>query len=202
MLATRNRGKFAEFRRLLGDRAGVELVCLEDVAYQGDLPEPGTTYAENARAKAEAVGAATGLPALADDSGIEVPGLGGFPGPRSARWLGPDATDRDRLLGLLARVAEQCPDDPRARYVAAVALAREGAPTVTTTAGTAGRLVSPPRGERGFGYDPSFLSDELGVTFGEAADELKDTVSHRGRALRLLVETGALDAISGDRRPS
>jgi XTP/dITP diphosphohydrolase len=201
VVATRNCGKLVEFRRLLGDR--VELVSLDDVAYHGDLPEPGTTYAENAQAKAEAVTAATSLPALADDSGIEVPALGGFPGPRSARWMGEGASDRDRLLALLARVAAECPEDPRARYVASVALARpDGAPTVVTTESCSGRLVSPPRGERGFGYDPSFLSDELGVTFGQAGDELKDSVSHRARALRLLLQTGALDAISGDPRPS
>ena len=100
-------------------------------------------------------------------------------------------------------MAQDCPDDPRARYVAAVALAVPGGPTVTATGSTEGRLVDPPRGERGFGYDPSFLSDELGgLTFGEAADELKDGVSHRGRALRALIASGALDAISGDRRPS
>ena len=140
----------------------------------------------------------TGLSALADDSGIEVAGLGGFPGPHSARWLGPDATDRDRLLGLLQRVARETPDDRRARYVAAVALARPGEQIRVATGTCSGVLVDPPRGDRGFGYDPAFLSDELGgLTFGEADDALKDTVSHRARALRTL-----LDAISGARSPS
>lgn len=173
------------------------------MGYDAELDEPGTTYDENARAKAEQVRDATGLPALADDSGIEVAALGGWPGPHSARWLGPAATDRDRLLGLLQRVAEQSPHDRRARYVAAVALARpSAAPTLTATGTTEGVLVAPPRGERGFGYDPSFLSDDLGVTFGEAGDELKDTVSHRARALRALLDSGALDAISGAHRAS
>lgn len=175
------------------------------MGYQGELAEPGTTYEQNARAKAEQVRDATGMPALADDSGIEVPALGGWPGPHSARWLGPAATDRERLLGLLQRVAEASPHDPhaRARYVAAVALAVPGgAATHTATGTTEGVLVAPPRGERGFGYDPSFLSADLGVTFGEAGDELKDTVSHRARALRALLDSGALDAISGAHRAS
>jgi XTP/dITP diphosphohydrolase len=198
VLATRNRGKLAEFRRLLDGHA--ELVSLDDAGHHGELAEPGTTYEENARAKAEAVRDATGMPALADDSGIEVAALGGFPGPRSARWTGEKghAGDRDRLLGLLRRIAEECPGDPRARYVAAVALAVPGRPTVVTHGACEGVLEAPPRGERGFGYDPSFLSAEIGgITFGEADDALKDTVSHRARALRALLDGGALDAISG-----
>jgi XTP/dITP diphosphohydrolase len=136
------------------------------------------------------------MPALADDSGIEVDGLGNWPGPHSARWMGEEASDRDRLLGLLARVAREAPDDRRARYVAAVALARPGQTTVTTTGTCEGVLVETPRGTRGFGYDPAFVPDDLGgVTFGEAGDALKDTVSHRARALRALLDTGVFDAL-------
>ena len=193
MLATGNKGKLAEFQRLLGDR--VELQSLDDAGYQHELPEPGTTYEDNARAKAEAVRDATGMPALADDSGIEVAALGGWPGLHSARWMGEEATDRDRLLGLLARVAAQAPGDRRARYVAAVALSRPGQSTVTATGTCNGVLVDPPRGTGGFGYDPAFLSDDLGVTFGEAGDALKDTVSHRARALRALLDTGVLEQL-------
>jgi XTP/dITP diphosphohydrolase len=189
VLATGNPGKLREFRRLLGER--VELVALGDV----ELDEPGTTYEENARAKAEQARDATGLPALADDSGIEVPALGGWPGLRSARWLGPDASDRDRLLGLLARVAEQAPHDRRARYVAVVALAVPGAATVSATGACPGLLIDTPRGEGGFGYDPAFLSDDLGVTFGEAEDAAKDGVSHRARALGTLLDSGALERL-------
>jgi XTP/dITP diphosphohydrolase len=168
-------------------------VSLDDIGHQGPLPEPGATYERNARAKAEAVRDATGMLALADDSGIEVLALGGWPGPHSARWMGEEATDRDRLLGLLAEVAVRSPDDLRARYVAAVALARTGSPTAVATGSCDGVLVSPPRGEEGFGYDPGFLSDDLGVTFGEAGNALKDGVSHRARALRALLATGVLD---------
>lgn len=187
----------AEFRRLLGPRFAV--VSLDDVGVAGELPEPGTTYAANAVAKAEAARdlAGGGLAALADDSGIEVLGLGGWPGPASARWLGPEASDRDRLLGLLARVRAESPGDLRARYVAAVALARPvGAPTLVSHGECTGVLV-PPRGDGGFGYDPSFLSDDLGITFGEAPDAAKDGVSHRARAVRAL-----LGAMSGEPGPS
>lgn len=189
VLATANPGKLREFRRLLGER--VELVALGDV----ELHEPGTTYEENARAKAEQARDATGLPALADDSGIEVAGLGGWPGSHSARWMGPEASDRDRLLGVLARVAAESPQDRRARYVAAVALALPGGETLVATGTCGGVLVDAGRGERGFGYDPAFLSDDLGVTFGEADDEAKDGVSHRARALRKLLDSGALDRL-------
>lgn len=194
VLATANPGKLREFQRLLEGR--VELVLLGDAAPGLELHEPGTTYEENARAKAEQVAAATGLAALADDSGIEALGLGGWPGPHSARWLGPDATDGERLRGLLDRVARDSAGDRRARYVAVVALARPGGggrDTVSASGACAGVLVDPPRGERGFGYDPGFLSDELGVTFGEADDAAKDGVSHRARALRALVASGVLD---------
>lgn len=201
MVATRNPGKVEEFRRLLGGR--VALLSLSDVGVVDELPEPGSTYEENARAKAEAARALSGMAALADDSGIEVPGLGGWPGPESARWLGSAASDRDRLLGLLSRVRAESPDDLRARYVAAVALApvSPGAPTVVCGGTCSGVLVDP-RGDGGFGYDPSFLSDDLGLTFGEATAAAKDGVSHRARALRALLESGALDAMSEGADPS
>ena len=200
VVATHNRGKLAEFQRLLGG-VPVELVSLDVAGVAAELPEPGTTYEENARAKAEAARDLTGLPALADDSGIEVFGLGGWPGPSSARWLGDAADDRDRLLGLLDEVARRSPGDRRARYVAAVALARPGAATAVATGECRGVLVEP-RGAGGFGYDPSFLSDDLGVTFGGAPAGAKDGVSHRARALRALLASGALDAISGGQHPS
>jgi XTP/dITP diphosphohydrolase len=202
--ATRNAGKLAELRRVLGPR--VVLLSLDDAGVPRDLelPEPGSTYEDNARAKAEAVRDATGLPAIADDSGIEVAGLGGWPGHESARWLGDGASDRDRLLGLLDRVRRECSDDPRARYVAAVALApaRREQPALVFHGSCEGVLVEP-RGSAGFGYDPAFLSAEIGgITFGQAADELKDSVSHRARALRALLASGALDAMSEERRTS
>jgi len=200
VVATRNAGKLAEFRRLLGSR--VRLLSLDDAGVAGDLPEPGTTYEENARAKAEAARAASGLPALADDSGIEVLALGGWPGPESARWLGDRASDRDRLLGLLDVARERSPSDLRVRYVAALALADRGDARAQAFLGSCLGVLVAPRGSAGFGYDPSFLSDDLGITFGEASQEAKDRVSHRARAVQALLASGALDAMSDGSRPS
>jgi XTP/dITP diphosphohydrolase len=195
LVATHNRGKLAEFQRLLAG-TGVSLLTLDDAGVTTDLPEPGTTYEENARAKAEAARDLTGLPALADDSGIEVFGLGGWPGPHSARWLGDAASDRDRLLGLLDEVSRRSPTDRRARYVAAVALARPDAATAVATGECRGVLVDP-RGTGGFGYDPAFFSDDLGMTFGEAPADAKDRVSHRARAVHTLLRSGAIsDALN------
>ncbi len=191
MVATNNPGKLREFRRLLAALPW-RLVSLAEAGWTGELDEPGETYAENALAKAAAVAAALELPALADDSGIEVDALRGWPGPLSARWLGPDATDEDRLRGLIAAVDERTPDDRRVRYVCVVALCRP--------AGGAGdRARRMPRHPGGatrvarLRLRPAFLSDDLGITFGEADDSAKDRVSHRARALHRLEESGILD---------
>ncbi len=196
-VASRNPGKLAELLRLLGGHPW-ELVDLDAAGFSGELEEPGATYDENSALKAQTVCSATGLPALADDSGIEVPALGGWPGPASARWMGQVATDVDRLHGLLAEVERRCPDDRRARYVCVVTLARPGREAVSARGETTGVLVGP-SGSGGFGYDPSFLSDDLGITFGEASAAAKDGVSHRARALAALLV--ALDAEDDRRDP-
>lgn len=193
--ATRNPGKMAELRRLLGGRP-IELIDLDAAGVAGALEEPGETYEENASAKAQAVLAVTGIPALADDSGIEVPALGGWPGPHSARWLPEPATDGDRLRGLLEEVERRCSADRRARYVCVACLAVPGEALLCARGETWGSLVDP-RGSGGFGYDPAFLSDDLGITFGEASAGAKDRVSHRARALNALLE--ALRERDGER---
>jgi XTP/dITP diphosphohydrolase len=189
--ATNNDGKLREFRRLLAAHPW-RIVGLAEAGWSGHLDEPGDTYVENALAKAVTVSAALTLPAIADDSGIEVEALRGWPGPRSARWLGEGAGDADRLAALIAEVDRLSPDDRRVRYVCVVALCRPGAQPVTARGECLGVLVAP-RGSRGFGYDPAFLSDDLGLTFGEADDAAKDGVSHRARALARLMESGVLD---------
>ena len=189
VVATRNPGKLREMRRLLA-RYPWRILSLDDVQLDADLTEPGPGYADNALAKATSVTASTGLTALADDSGIEVDALRGWPGPRSARWM--SGSDQDRLAGLIAEVKRRSPDDRRVRYVCVVALARPEAEPVTARGECLGTLVAP-RGTGGFGYDPAFLSSDLGVTFGEADDVTKDTVSHRARALRRLGEAGILE---------
>jgi XTP/dITP diphosphohydrolase len=191
VVATNNPGKLREFRRLLAPHPW-RVIGLAETAWSGDLDEAADTYVDNALAKAAMVSTALDLPAIADDSGIEVDALRGWPGVRSARWLGPDATDEERLAGLIAEVDRRSADDRRVRYVCAVALCRPGAQAVTAHGETLGTLVEP-RGTRGFGYDPAFLSDDLGTRFGEASDTEKDQVSHRARALRRLAESGVLD---------
>jgi XTP/dITP diphosphohydrolase len=191
LLATRNPGKLAELRVLLSPWT-LEVQSLDETGFDGPLDEPGPGYSESALAKAVAVCTATGLPALADDSGIEVDALHGWPGPRSARWMGEDATDEDRLLGLIAEVERRTPDDRRVRYVCVAALARPGAEPVTAHGECLGTLVEP-SGSNGFGYDPAFLSLDLGITFGEATDEAKARVSHRARAIARLGGSGVLE---------
>ncbi len=189
VLASRNPGKLRELRRLLAHHSW-RLASLDDVRFAGELVEAGPGYLDNALAKAAAVCLATGLAALADDSGIEVDALRGWPGPLSARWMA--GSDADRLQGLLREVERRSPDDRRVRYVCVAALARPGAEPVAGRGETLGELVEP-RGAAGFGYDPAFLSRDLGMTFGEADDAGKDGVSHRARALRRLAESGVLD---------
>jgi XTP/dITP diphosphohydrolase len=191
VLGTRNPGKIRELRLLLASWP-LRVQTLEEVGFDGILEEPGPGYRESALAKATTVTAATGLPTLADDSGIEVDALRGWPGPLSARWMGDNATDEDRLRGLLAEVERRSPDDRRVRYVCVAALARPGAEPVTAHGECLGTLVEP-RGTNGFGYDPAFLSVDLGITFGEATDEEKARVSHRARAVARLGESEVLD---------
>lgn len=184
VIATRNPGKLREFRRLV-DVKTWRIVGMDE--YPGptidDLIEPGATYADNAAAKAEAVSAITGEWALADDSGIEVVALDGWPGLHSARWMGAGTTDAERVAGLLDVVVKHCPTARRVRYVSALALVRPGFPTIFGHGECWGQLVKP-QGSGGFGYDPAFFVAELGDTFGRIAPETKDRVSHRGRAWR------------------
>lgn len=191
VLATRNLGKIGELRDLLS-RWPLTVESLDDVGFDGTLEEPGPGYTESALAKATAVCNATGLAALADDSGIEVDALHGWPGPMSARWMGDHASDDERLRGLLDEVERRSPGDGRVRYVCVGALARPGAEPVTAHGECLGTLVEP-RGNNGFGYDPAFLSLDLGVTFGEASDEEKARVSHRARAIAKLGESGVFE---------
>lgn len=195
VLGTANPGKVRELRRLLC-RPDLDVHSLREVGWAQPLEEPGDSYTANAVAKATAVCAGLGLPALADDSGIEVAALGGWPGPLSARWLGEEASDADRLAGLLGRVAAECPHDRRARYVCALALCRPGKRPVVVGGECRGSIVEAV-GEGGFGYDPCFLSSDLGLTFGEAADAAKDEVSHRARAARQLLASGVLGPAAG-----
>ena len=182
VVASGNAGKINEYRLLLAG-AGVDLV-----AYDSEVEEVGRTYAENAALKAEAASAASGLPALGDDSGLEVDALGGFPGLRSAR-LGP--TQKERTEELLRRL-EGVPRPWTARFVCTIALATPGRPPEFFTGECRGEVVPEWRGEAGFGYDPIFLVPGTGKTFGEMPPEEKRRYSHRAAAVRALLESGAL----------
>ncbi len=185
VVASGNEGKLREFRELLA-ATGVELTAVDPA-----VAEDAVTYARNATAKAEAASAATGLPALGDDSGLEVEALGGFPGVGSAR-LAPTQDERERLLlGRLAGV----PRPWRARFVCALALAAPGRPTRLFEGQREGEIVARRGGSGGFDYDPVFLVPQLGRTFAELAPGEKHRWSHRGAAVRALLESGALTAL-------
>lgn len=198
LAATRSAGKQREFRRIL-EPAGVELLFPDDVGVpEGpaeELIEMGDTFEANARHKAEYFARRTGLPTVADDSGLEVFVLGGAPGVRSRRWAGaagsPDAVDAANNAELLRRLAGASEARRRARYRCVLVLLRAPGAVPEVFEGTCGgRILEAPGGAGGFGYDPLFWSDELGKSFGDATPEEKDGVSHRGRALRALA--GAL----------
>jgi XTP/dITP diphosphohydrolase len=190
VIASHNPGKLREFQELLGPY-GVEIVRAATLGLP-EPEEPGATFAENARLKAHAAAVASGLPALADDSGVAVAGLDGFPGVRSARWAGPGrdfevAMARVRSE-LIARFGSWELADRRAAFVAALCLAWPDGHEELVEGRVEGRLVDPPRGAGGFGYDPMFVPKGERRTFAEMPPEEKHAQSHRGRALRRLVE--------------
>jgi XTP/dITP diphosphohydrolase len=187
VVASGNAGKIREYRDLLAD-SGFELV-----AFDTEVPEVGETYEENARLKAEAALAKSGLPSLGDDSGIELEALDGFPGIRSAR-LGP--TQKERTAELLRRL-EGVARPWKARFVCVIALAVPGVETRLYEGECRGEVVPEWRGEAGFGYDPIFLVPAKGKTFGEMPPEEKRKYSHRAAAARALLESGALQSLAG-----
>ncbi|GAB3285448.1 RdgB/HAM1 family non-canonical purine NTP pyrophosphatase [Parasphingorhabdus pacifica] len=189
LLATRNAGKLVELRRILDAEGvrGIEVVGLDEVPEFPEAPETGATFEENAVAKAADAAAATGLPAVADDSGLSVDALNGMPGVFSARWSGKHGDDRanlDLLLGQLADV----PDSRRGGgFVSAAALVQPSGAEFVVRGEWRGTIIRAPRGENGFGYDPIFVPDGESRTSAELTPEEKDADSHRGRALRLLL---------------
>jgi XTP/dITP diphosphohydrolase len=188
LLATRNPGKLAELQRLLESAVpGVAVVGLRDVPEYPEAPETGATFAENALLKAREAVRYTGLPAVADDSGLTVDALNGMPGVLSARWSGrhgDDAANTALLLGQLADV----PDERRggAFVCAAAIVTPDGAERVLERSWR-GQVVREPRGTNGFGYDPVFLPDGLERTAAELTAAEKDARSHRGQAFAALV---------------
>jgi len=186
--ATTNPGKLREFRLAIESHGDGKLT-VEPVPGLSDVVPPeetGATFEENAVLKAVYYSKFTPGPVFADDSGLEVPALGGAPGVLSARFAGPDATDAANNRLLLERMRDVA--DRSARFVCVIALACKGELTATFRGTVEGRILEEPCGANGFGYDPLFFHPPFGCTFGEASGEQKLTVSHRGRALAAMVE--------------
>lgn len=198
VLATANPDKAAEIAQILHD-VGVPVELVPRPAEVPEVEETGATLEDNARAKAAALAAATGLPAIADDTGLEVDALGGAPGVHSARYAGPDATYADNCALLLARLAGIPPERRTARF-STVAVARWPDGREVAAIGTVeGTILESPRGSGGFGYDPVFVPAEGdGRTFAEMTPAEKHAISHRGRAFRTLAEGLLVLAQVGD----
>ena len=190
VMATRNAGKVRELAELLRD-LDVRLLSLDDFPELPEIPEEGATFAENALTKAQTVARLTGLPALADDSGLEVEALGGRPGVFSARYA-QDRTgertpsDEDNWRKLLDELREVSPEKRQARFVCEIALAWPNGRLLTTRGEVSGVIAQEPRGTRGFGYDPVFWVPAYEATVAELDLAVKNRISHRGRALKQL----------------
>jgi XTP/dITP diphosphohydrolase len=183
LLATTNRGKISELKGILGEQQ-IELIGL-DAADSTEEIETGATFVENALLKARHYHERTGLPTIADDSGLEVFALDRRPGVASARYAGPEASDADRITKLLGELNRVSDEQRTARFVCAAALCWDGGEQVFEDEAR-GRILRAPRGAGGFGYDPVFFYEPLGKTFAELSESEKAEISHRGRAFRRL----------------
>ena len=187
VLATHNRHKLVELRAILDPHLpGLDIATSADLGVP-DPVEDGVSFAENALIKARAVAAATGLPAVADDSGLAVDVLGGAPGIFSARWSGRHGDDAANLALLLAQLSDVAPQHRQARFVCAAALVTPSGLEVVEQGTLEGSLALSPRGTNGFGYDPVLVPDGERRTCAELAPEEKNAISHRGKAFRALV---------------
>ena len=185
VLASQNRGKLREMTEILKD-CGVEIVLQSDLGVQVDVEENGDTFAANALLKAEAVMKATGLPAIADDSGLCVDALGGAPGVYTARYGGEGLTDPERYTLLLNNLRGQT--DRRAHFHSAIACVFPDGRVLTAEGDCPGSIAFVPMGDGGFGYDPIFTVPEYKKTFSQLTAEEKNAVSHRGKALRAFAQ--------------
>ena len=189
LLATRNAKKLGELRRILVAEGveGLEVVGLADVEQFDEAPETAPTFEGNALAKARDAAAATGLPSIADDSGIAVDALNGMPGVLSARWAGGHGDDRANLDLVLAQLSDTPDERLGAGFVCAAALVVPDGEETVVRGEWRGKLARQPRGTNGFGYDPIFVPEGESRSTAELNPSEKDAVSHRGRALRALL---------------
>ncbi|MFY2787819.1 RdgB/HAM1 family non-canonical purine NTP pyrophosphatase [Rhodococcus sp. MALMAid1271] len=197
LVASRNAKKLRELRRVLDAAgvAGIELIGLDEVPPFPEAPETGATFEENALAKARDGATATGLPCVADDSGIEIDALNAMPGVLSARWSGTHGRDEANTALVLAQLSDT-PDERRgAAFVSACALVIPGGAETVVRGEWRGVVAREAVGENGFGYDPIFVPEGDGRSAAQLSPEEKDAASHRGRALRILVP--ALEELAG-----
>jgi XTP/dITP diphosphohydrolase len=184
VVATSNPGKLREIREILGDLP-LTLGCLADHP-DVQMPEEGDSYEENAVVKARHVARTTGRVALGDDSGLEVEGLGGAPGPRSARYGGEGLDDAGRVAHLLRALQDVPREARRARFVCIAAVATPEGAVATARGECEGRILDAPIGSGGFGYDPVFEASEAAVAMAQLPPDEKNRISHRARAFRAL----------------
>ena len=188
LLATRNQGKIVEFRRILDALApgAIELVGLDQFPDLHDVDETGSTFQENALLKAREMSEATGLPAIADDSGLCVDALNGDPGIFSARWAGTHGDDKANLEKVLDQLKDVADKDRTAYFICVAALYLPQGTSHCEEGRFYGTILKSPVGENGFGYDPIFQPDGLEISSAQMSAEEKDLVSHRGKALRAI----------------
>lgn len=188
LLATRNQGKIIEFRRILDALApgAIELVGLDQFPDLHDVDETGSTFQENALLKAREMSEATGLPAIADDSGLCVDALNGDPGIFSARWAGTHGDDKANLEKVLDQLKDVADKDRSAYFICVAALYLPQGTSHCEEGRFYGTILKSPVGENGFGYDPIFQPDGLEISSAQMSAEEKDRVSHRGKALRAI----------------
>jgi XTP/dITP diphosphohydrolase len=185
-LASSNPGKLREYLDL-AQGTNVEMELLPNFADFSTFKESAPTFAENATGKALHYSRFVSDPVLADDSGLVVPDLGGAPGVHSARYAGPGASDADRIHKLLQEMSGKEGEGRRARFVCVIAIAVGGRAVAVASGMARGAITKEPRGTSGFGYDPIFLFEELGRTYGELTSDQKNVYSHRGKAFRRLL---------------
>ena len=178
--ATGNAGKIKEIKKIFSD-VNIEILSMGEIGIDIEIEENGTTFEENALIKARTISKMTGEIALADDSGLCVDAMGGAPGIYSARYAGADANDLQRIEKLLEELKDE--ENRKAKFVSVIAMVFPDGNELTADGEVHGQIAKGVHGEGGFGYDPVFISDELGKTFGEATSEEKNSISHRARAL-------------------
>ncbi len=187
VLATKNRGKVVELQTLLAD-LGVEIIPMDEAGDIPEIVEDGNTFYDNAMKKALVVSRATGLVAIADDSGLEVDALDGRPGVYSARYAGDKATDEENYQKLLVELKGVPREKRTARFKCVVVAYRPDGKWITSQGSCEGHIADKPRGEHGFGYDPVFIPEGHSRTMAELSRDEKNSISHRGMALKALKE--------------